>query len=72
MNDRRLTPANTRVAALELQGSVDAPKYVKGDLQSITACIADLRAAPDGKRDLGETKAIGFPKPERYSYFLFN
>ncbi len=51
MNDRRLTPANSRVAAVELKGRVEAPAFVEGDLRSVTACLADLRAAPHGKRD---------------------
>ncbi len=51
MTDRRLTPANARVAAIELQDVVDAPKFVEGDMFSIVASVSDLRATPDGKRD---------------------
>ena len=57
--DRRLTPVNSRVAALFLQGQVDAPRFVAGEEKRISVPVADLLTAPDGKRDrqfqFGET-----------------
>ena len=51
MTDRRLTPANDRVADEALRGRVPAPRYVAGTWRRITAPLADLLAAPDGARD---------------------
>ena len=51
MTDRRLTPANGRVAALHLAGQVDADSYVAGEAMAVTVPVADLCAAPDGARD---------------------
>lgn len=51
MTDRRLTPANGRVAALYLAGRVEADRYLEGWPMRVTAEVADLRAAPDGPRD---------------------
>jgi hypothetical protein len=49
--DRRLTPANGRVAALHLAGSVAADRYLEGWRMSVAVPVADLLAAPDGARD---------------------
>ncbi len=49
--DRRLTPANGRVAALELAGRVQAERYVPGRAARVAVPVADLLAAPDGARD---------------------
>jgi cell wall-associated NlpC family hydrolase len=49
--DRRLTPANGRVAALHLAGSVAADRYLEGWRMSVGVPVADLLAAPDGARD---------------------
>jgi len=49
--DRRLTPANGRVAALHLAGSVTADQYLAGWAMSVAVPVADLRAAPHGGRD---------------------
>ena len=49
--DRRLTPANGRVAALHLQGQVEAERFVAGEPRLVEAPVTALRAAPDGKRD---------------------
>ena len=49
--DRRLTPANGRVAALHLAGSVDAAQYLAGWERSVAQPVTDLCAAPDGARD---------------------
>lgn len=51
MSDRRLTPANGRVAAADLRGMVTAERYVTGEAASIAAPVADLCAAPGGARD---------------------
>lgn len=51
MSDRRLTPANGRVAATHLKGQVDAKIYTDGDRASIGQVVVDLCATPNGKRD---------------------
>lgn len=51
MSDRRLTPANGRVAATHLKGQVDAKIYSDGDPASIGQVVVDLCDAPDGNRD---------------------
>lgn len=51
MTDRRLTPANGRVAHLSLRGIVVAERFVAGDPASVTEPVADLLAAPGGARD---------------------
>lgn len=51
MTDRRITPANGRVAARHLRGIVTADAYVDGTPMRITQPIVDLCAQPDGKRD---------------------
>ncbi len=51
MNDRRLTPANGRVADAALRGQVHAPRYVSGAARQLTVPVADLRSAPQGPRD---------------------
>ena len=51
MSDRRLTPANGRVAANHLRGQVQADTYVDGDPASIGDVVVDLCARPAGKRD---------------------
>ncbi|MCK0121233.1 C40 family peptidase [Loktanella sp. F6476L] len=51
MTDRRITPANGRVAARHLQGIVTAEKYVDGTPMRVTRPIVDLCAKPAGKRD---------------------
>lgn len=51
MTDRRLTPANSRVAAAHLQGIVEAETYVLGTPRQVIAPLTDLCAAPAGKRD---------------------
>ena len=51
MFDRRITPANGRVAHVSLRGKVDAPAYVEGEWAAVAAPLANLLAAPDGRRD---------------------
>jgi len=49
--DRRLTPANTRVAAAALKGMVMAESFVEGEAACIRAPLADLCRDPAGDRD---------------------
>lgn len=49
--DPRLTPANGRVAALFLEGQVDAAQFVEGWTQFVAASVMALRDQPDGKRE---------------------
>lgn len=51
MTDRRLTPANGRVAARHLQGIVAAEAYVDGVARRVTVPIIDLCPAPGKRRD---------------------
>lgn len=51
MSDRRLTPANERVAAAHLKGQVEAETFVTGDPATIGQVVVDLCASPAGKRD---------------------
>ncbi|MEJ6396831.1 C40 family peptidase [Yoonia sp. 208BN28-4] len=51
MSDRRLTPANGRVAALHLQGHVAADAFVAGEKCNVQTAVADLCASPNGSRD---------------------
>ncbi|SDK53032.1 NlpC/P60 family protein [Aliiruegeria lutimaris] len=51
MTDRRLLPANTRVAATELVGKHEAPRFVDGEWHRIAPSVVDLLTAPDGKRE---------------------
>lgn len=49
--DRRLTPANARVAAVHLRGKVEAPRYVQGTEKMVAVALADLLSAPHGRRE---------------------
>lgn len=51
MSDRRLTPANGRVAARHLQGIVQAEAYVDGFAKRIMTPVVDLCPQPDARRD---------------------
>ena len=51
MTDRRLTPANGRVAALHLAGQVTADRYLAGQPMMLTRPVSDLCAAPAQARD---------------------
>ncbi|WP_299846111.1 NlpC/P60 family protein [uncultured Roseovarius sp.] len=51
MSDRRLTPANERVAAETLRGSVKAATYAKGVARQVSVPVADLLRAPHGRRE---------------------
>ncbi|THD73894.1 NlpC/P60 family protein [Thalassobius vesicularis] len=60
--DRRLIPANARVAAAFLRGKVEAPRYVSGTEKMVAVPLADLLSAPHGRRErqllLGERVAM--------------
>lgn len=49
--DRRLTPANDRVAHESLRGRVDAPRFVEGEVLRVAVPLVDLLARPGGPRD---------------------
>ena len=49
--DRRLTPANGRVASLSLAGEVAAEKYLAGWRMTVAVPVVDLCDAPLGARD---------------------
>ena len=49
--DRRLTAANTRVAAAALKGLVEAERYVEGEAACVSVAVVDLCSAPAGARD---------------------
>ncbi len=51
MTDRRLTPANGRVAAMHLAGKVEAESYVIGRPMMLSRVVTDLCATPGGPRD---------------------
>lgn len=51
MTDRRLTPANGRVAASHLRGQVTADAFVEGEMRHVASPIVDLLAGPDGARE---------------------
>lgn len=47
MTDRRLTPANARVAARHLQGRVQAERFVTPESAAVAVPVADLWATPE-------------------------
>ncbi len=47
--DRRLTPANERVAAAELRGVVESRQYTEGHWQACRSQLASLCNCPDGR-----------------------
>ncbi len=49
--DRRLTPANGRVAAAALRGKVEAERFVKGEARRVIVPVADLLHEPHGRRE---------------------
>ena len=49
--DRRLTPANGRVAALRLKGQIEAERFTSGTPRTVAVPLADLLAGPGGARD---------------------
>ncbi len=71
MSDRRLTPANGRVAAAELRGTVTAERYVTGDWMRVRTALTDLLAAPGGARDRQLAMGERFEVLERRDGFAF-
>jgi cell wall-associated NlpC family hydrolase len=69
--DRRLTPANGRVAALSLAGQVSAERYVAGTPRTVTAPLADLLATPQGPRDRQLLKGTAVTLFEERGGFAF-
>ena len=59
MSDPRLTPANGRVAARELEGRVDAARFVDGEPARIVVPVADLFCAGDGSGQLDRQLLFG-------------
>jgi cell wall-associated NlpC family hydrolase len=55
--DRRLTPVRADLAAEDLRGLVDAPRFVKGRQTRIVAASAPLRRSPQADAPL-ETEAL--------------
>lgn len=51
MTDKRITPANDRVAATWLKGQIAAPLYVDGTPKTVTGFVVDLFDGPEGKRE---------------------
>ena len=62
MTDRRITPANGRVAHVSLRGQIEADRYVEGTPAQIAVPVANLLARPNGPRDrqllFGETVLV--------------
>lgn len=60
--DRRLTPANDRVALASLRGALDGVTFTEGTPARIAHPVVDLCDAPDGARDrqclFGETVTV--------------
>lgn len=51
MTDPRLVPANGRVAALRLKGTVDAERFVEGEVRQIARPVAPIWKEPAGRRE---------------------
>lgn len=51
MTDRRLTPANGRVAHVSLQGVVEAERFTEGDWRQVETGVLPLLATPEGPRE---------------------
>ncbi len=49
--DKRLLPANGRVAAERLRGLVEADRFVAGEARRVAVPVADLDGSPGGSRD---------------------
>lgn len=61
MSDRRLTPANGRVAAEHLRGLVDAERFVTPEPAAIAVPLADLWSGPEARardRQLAKGEAV--------------
>lgn len=69
--DRRLTPANGRVASHALAGRVEAERFVPGEPARVARPVVDLRDGPGGVRDrqllFGETVQV-FERREGHAF----
>jgi dipeptidyl peptidase-like protein/NlpC/P60 family protein len=63
--DPRITPARPDLAARELAGVVDAPRFVEGQAYEISAALAPMREAPSATAGL-QTEAL---KGERVTIY---
>ena len=71
MTDRRLLPANGRVAAAHLRDQVTAPRYEQGQPASLGAAVADLLRAPEGARDRQLLHGAALTVYDRHQGFAF-
>ncbi|MCA0941523.1 C40 family peptidase [Salipiger pacificus] len=71
MMDRRLTPANGRVAAAHLLGQVEAQYFTEGEEVSVSTDVADLLKSPGGARDRQLTYGAAVTVYERYEGWAF-
>lgn len=71
MSDRRLTPANGRVAHVSLRGKVTAARYVTGEPARIAVALADLLARPGGPRDRQVLMGERLTVLDRHAGFAF-
>ena len=72
MSDRRLTPANSRVAAMRLKGQVEAAQFVEGVWYQVCVTVTDILAAPDGARDRQALFGEQFLVFERHEGYAFS
>ncbi len=72
MTDRRITPANTRVAHISLQGTVEAERFVEGEWRQVAGDILPLLSAPDGIRErellMGEGFCVLEETPDAFAF----
>lgn len=69
--DRRLTPANDRVALASLRGVIEAPLYAEGTPAQLAVPLADLRKAPDGPRERQVLMGDALTVIERHQAWAF-
>lgn len=69
--DRRLTPANGRVAHVSLRGVVAAERYVQGDPARIILPLTDLCATPRGPRDRQLLRGVAVLVLDRQDGWVF-
>ncbi len=71
MRDRRITPANGRVAHVSLRATEKTERFVEGEAGSVVEPIADLMATPEGTRDRQLLMGDGVLILERRAGFAF-
>ncbi len=75
MSDRRLTPANERVAATHLKGQVTAERFVEGAARRVSVPVANLLSAPRGNRERQVVSGEGvtvFEDQDAWSFVQLN